>query len=72
MQQARCADLFVATRPYGAAKAAVWPDLVEAEVRSAIAQTDGSGLLLGPGCTVPRMDEIPEANLRALEAAVAA
>ncbi|WP_262268428.1 universal stress protein [Microvirga yunnanensis] len=30
VQQARCADLFIATRPYGEAKAAVWPDLVEA------------------------------------------
>ncbi|MBM6583861.1 universal stress protein [Microvirga sp. BT689] len=30
VKQARCADLFIATRPYGEAKAAVWPDLVEA------------------------------------------
>ena len=30
VKQARCADLFIATRPYGEAKSAVWPDLVEA------------------------------------------
>jgi nucleotide-binding universal stress UspA family protein len=30
VKQARCADLFIATRPYGEAKSAAWPDLVEA------------------------------------------
>ena len=30
VEQARCADLFIATRPYGEAKSAAWPDLVEA------------------------------------------
>lgn len=30
VDQARCADLFIATRPYGGAETAVWPDLVEA------------------------------------------
>lgn len=30
VDQARCADLFIATRPYGGAKSAAWPDLVEA------------------------------------------
>ncbi|QRM35769.1 universal stress protein [Microvirga sp. VF16] len=43
VQQARCADLFVATRPYGAAKAAVWPDLVEAVLFGS-----GRALLLVP------------------------
>ena len=30
VKQARCADLFIATRPYGEAKSAAWSDLVEA------------------------------------------
>jgi nucleotide-binding universal stress UspA family protein len=28
--EARCADLFIATRPYGETRTAVWPDVVEA------------------------------------------
>jgi nucleotide-binding universal stress UspA family protein len=43
VQQARCADLFIATRPYGEAKAAVWPDLVEAVLFGS-----GRALLLVP------------------------
>jgi nucleotide-binding universal stress UspA family protein len=45
VKQARCADLFIATRPYGEAKSAVWPELVEAVLF-------GSGramLLVAPG-----------------------
>lgn len=30
VEQARCADLFIATRPYGETETRVWPDLVEA------------------------------------------
>jgi nucleotide-binding universal stress UspA family protein len=43
VRQARCADLFIATRPYGEAKAAVWPDLVEAVLFGS-----GRALLLVP------------------------
>lgn len=42
-QQARCADLFIATRPYGAAKVADWSDLVEAVLFGS-----GRALLLVP------------------------
>lgn len=41
--EARCADLFIATRPYGETKTAVWPDLVEAVLFGS-----GRALLLVP------------------------
>ena len=45
------------------------PKEVAAEVRDALAQTEGRGLLIGPGCSIsPRC---PEANLRALHEALA-
>ncbi|MBM6581513.1 universal stress protein [Microvirga sp. BT689] len=43
VDQARCADLFIATRPYGGAETAVWPDLVEAVLFGS-----GRALLLVP------------------------
>ena len=43
VEQARCADLFIATRPYGETDAAVWPDLVEAVLFGS-----GRALLLVP------------------------
>ena len=43
VQQARCADLFITTRPYGEAETAVWPDLVEAVLFGS-----GRALLLVP------------------------
>ena len=46
VEQARCADLFIATRPYGETDARLWPDLAEAVLF-------GSGralLLVPPGC----------------------
>jgi nucleotide-binding universal stress UspA family protein len=41
--EARCADLFIATRPYGETKTGVWPDLVEAVLFGS-----GRALLLVP------------------------
>jgi len=43
VEQARCADLFIATRPYGEAAALLWPDLVEAVLFGS-----GRALLLVP------------------------
>ncbi|MCB8822312.1 universal stress protein [Microvirga rosea] len=43
VDQARCSDLFIATRPYGGAGTAVWPDLVEAVLFGS-----GRALLLVP------------------------
>lgn len=43
VDQARCADLFIATRPYGVAETAAWPDLVEAVLFGS-----GRALLLVP------------------------
>jgi nucleotide-binding universal stress UspA family protein len=43
VEQARCADLFIATRPYGEAKTPVWSDLVEAVLFGS-----GRALLLVP------------------------
>ncbi|WP_262268675.1 MULTISPECIES: universal stress protein [Microvirga] len=42
-EQARCADLFIATRCYGEAQSALWPDLVEAVLFGS-----GRALLLVP------------------------
>ena len=39
------------------------PDAVAAEVRNAIAQTSGHGVVITPGCVVPFA--VPEANVRA-------
>jgi uroporphyrinogen decarboxylase len=44
------------------------PDEVRFEVRDAIAQTNGTGFILAPGCTAPVT--VPEANLRAMREAV--
>ncbi len=44
------------------------PQDVEAEARDAIRQTGGRGFLLGAGCVIPI--DVPDANLRALHAAV--
>jgi uroporphyrinogen decarboxylase len=47
------------------------PDAIEAQVRDAVASTDGGrGLLLAPGCSVP--PQAPDANLRAMMEAAAA
>jgi uroporphyrinogen decarboxylase len=46
------------------------PEAIAAEVRDAIAQTGGRGVLITPGCVVPFA--VPEANVRAARAAVAA
>ncbi|WP_262298257.1 universal stress protein [Microvirga sesbaniae] len=43
VEQARCADLFIATRPYGEAEALLWPDLAEAVLFGS-----GRALLLVP------------------------
>ena len=43
VEQARCADLFIATRPYGETDTPVWPDLVEAVLFGS-----GRALLLVP------------------------
>src|SRR5215207_1296882 len=43
VEQARCADLFIATRPYGEADAPLWTDLVEAVLFGS-----GRALLLVP------------------------
>ena len=43
VEQAHCADLFIATRPYGEADTPVWPDLVEAVLFGS-----GRALLLVP------------------------
>ncbi len=43
VEQARCADLFIGTRPYGGAETPVWPDLVEAVLFGS-----GRALLLVP------------------------
>lgn len=43
---------------------------IERQVREAIASTDGRGLLVAPGCSVP--PAVPEANLRTMMEAVAA
>jgi uroporphyrinogen decarboxylase len=40
------------------------PEEVAAQVRDAVAQVDGRGLLLAPGCGVPIT--VPERNLRAV------
>lgn len=40
------------------------PSAVEGEVEAAIADTGGTGLIIGPGCSVP--PEAPEANLAAM------
>ena len=40
------------------------PDAVAAEVRDAIAQTGGRGVILGPGCVLPL--DVPEAHLQAV------
>jgi len=44
------------------------PEQVEAEVRDAIAQTEGTGLILGPGCVLPMNtpDETVAAVVQAL------
>ncbi len=42
------------------------PERVRAELRAAIEETSGAGLLLAPGCSVP--PGAPEANLRAFSA----
>jgi uroporphyrinogen decarboxylase len=44
------------------------PEHVEAEVREAIAQTEGRRVLIAPGCSIP--PRTPEANLAAAAAAV--
>jgi uroporphyrinogen decarboxylase len=47
------------------------PDAIEAQVREAMAATDGGrGLLLAPGCSVP--PQAPDVNLRTMMEAVAA
>jgi len=46
------------------------PDAVAAEVRDAIAQTGGRGLIIGPGCVLPLAT--PDAHLAAVVAAVKA
>ena len=46
------------------------PDAVAAEVRDAIAQTGGRGVILGPGCVLPLAT--PDAHLAAVVAAVKA
>jgi uroporphyrinogen decarboxylase len=45
-------------------------DAVTVEVRDAIAQTGGRGVILGPGCVLPLAT--PEEHLRAVIAAVRA
>lgn len=40
------------------------PGDVQAEVRDAVTQTDGIGLIVGPGCVLP--PEVPEQNVAAL------
>lgn len=44
------------------------PEAVIGEARAAVSSTDGAGLLLAPGCSVP--PEAPEANLRAVTRSV--
>jgi uroporphyrinogen decarboxylase len=44
------------------------PDAVTAEVREAIAQTGGRGVILGPGCVLPLAT--PDAHLAAVLDAV--
>ena len=51
------------------AAATATPDAVAAEARDAIAQTNGRGVLITPGCVIPFA--APEANFRAAIAAVA-
>jgi uroporphyrinogen decarboxylase len=46
------------------------PDTVAAEVRDAIAQTGGRGVMIGPGCVLPLAT--PDAHLAAVVAAVKA
>ena len=46
------------------------PQTVVEEARAAASATDGAGLLLAPGCSVP--PEAPEENLRAVTRALAA
>jgi uroporphyrinogen decarboxylase len=46
------------------------PDAVAAEVRDAIAQTGGRGVIIGPGCVLPLAT--PDAHLAAVVAAVKA
>ncbi|MGB8643784.1 MAG: uroporphyrinogen decarboxylase family protein [Anaerolineae bacterium] len=48
--------------------AAGTPDQVRAQVHAAIAATEGTGLLLAPGCVIPI--DTPEENIRAARAAV--
>lgn len=45
------------------------PEAVREEARAAISATDGLGLLLAPGCSVP--PEAPEENLRAITQMIA-
>ena len=46
------------------------PDAVAAEVRDAIAQTGGRGVIIAPGCVLPLAT--PDAHLAAVVAAVKA
>jgi uroporphyrinogen decarboxylase len=52
------------------AMATATPEAIAAEVRDAIDQTGGRGVLITPGCVVPFA--VPEAHVRAARAAVAA
>ncbi|HEU4355980.1 MAG TPA: uroporphyrinogen decarboxylase family protein [Actinomycetota bacterium] len=45
------------------------PEAVRQQARAAVASTEGTGLLLAPGCSVP--PSAPEENLRAMMASVA-
>jgi uroporphyrinogen decarboxylase len=66
--QGRFAGAVVGGLDEGRTLAAGAPDAVGAEVRDAIAQTDGRGVIIGPGCVLPLAT--PEANLAAVVAAV--
>jgi len=44
------------------------PEQVAAEVEAAIQDTDGKGMMIGPGCSIS--PDTPEANLRAAREAV--
>ena len=44
------------------------PEVIEAETRDAVHQTDGRGLVLAPRCVIPM--DTPEENLDALRSVV--